>query len=188
MNGLSGNSTETQEGHRRFRNFLNGFAMLPSQLEVARDKGCLIEVLVIQTAFVDALLRMALVLKEQLVDGHGEIDFDYLYQPDNERNFSERQVYQMALDKGVIDMNQFDSLVKAYAHRNRVIHRLFISEIKYSNLVPVIKELDLGILDCLTIVSELEQEQMRTGIGMTKPSRGKKFTEQDAVDMMKQKL
>lgn len=162
--------------------------MLSLQMRVAKDRHCFIEVLVLQTALIDALLRMGLVLREQIDQGHADVEFNYLYQVDDERNFNERQVYRLALKQGVLNEVQFHKLESLYKLRNRAIHRMIISEIRYTELVPVTLELDEAIAVCTAIVSQLEDYQIEHGVGMTTEGSGKPFTVGEAKEMILKKI
>lgn len=188
MGKLNATPEEKEEGHRLISNFLNGIATFPVLLQIAKDKNCWIEVLVIQTGMIDALLRMALVLREQLDRGNAEIEFEYLYQADGERNHNERAIYRLSFEHRVLSQAQLDILEGLYKLRNKAIHRLFISEIRYGELTPVSVELDKAIHECTEILRVIEDEQIKTGVGMTKAGKGTPFSIEDAKAMILKRL
>ncbi|MBV6491455.1 MAG: hypothetical protein IT202_06755 [Fimbriimonadaceae bacterium] len=180
----------TAEEKRAFENFLNGFALFPAQLKIAKERICYIEAVILQTAFIDAMLRMALVLRDQLVNKHGDVDFNLLCQPDGTRNLSEREVYDRALEQAVVDDLLHQELQDLFRERNRIVHRLFISEIKYTDLIPVSHRLDKAIEQVHDIVWRLEREQIETGVGMTVAADDStpEFTDDDWKEMFLKKL
>lgn len=171
-----------------FQNFLNGFALFPLQLGIAKQHNCWIEALVIQTAFADALLRIAIVLKTQLVEGHSDIDFIYLWQPERSKNLMEREIYSHAQKKGVVDQRLFDHLEELYAERNKGIHRLFTSDLKYTDLLPVSMKWDRVIEELREIVAALEDEQDRKKVGMCRKAGPSDFDDNALKIMVLQKL
>lgn len=157
--------------HEKFQNFLYSFGANKVLIAKAAEDGCFIEIIILQASAVDAFLRIGLVLKRQIDNDHVEIDDELIAQESSGSFYSERQIYQMSLDEGVIDQETFDELGELYDARNQILHRFFISSIQYNDLVPFFlryKEMYEKLHDR---VYALETEQIESGRGMTSGER-----------------
>jgi hypothetical protein len=54
-----------------------------------------------------------------------------------------------------------------YEQRNAVIHRFFLTELKYIDLGPLCDRYELVFDRCAALVEELETRQVREGTGVT---------------------
>ena len=132
----------------------------------AGNLGCFVESVCLSTSITDALLRIALILKHQLTTGTAEILEELLYQPDEDKIVSERNVYKRALQAGIIDNPLFQTLNDLYAKRNRVVHRYIISDITTNDILKIAEEY-YKVEDLVAAaVRTLENEQMRLRVGM----------------------
>lgn len=163
----------------KFENFLSAFGATRVLLQQAHEKGALIEGVVLYTALVDGFCRICLILKEQLENKNGDINEKYIYQNDDESNYSEREIYSIALKKDIIDSKIFEEINKLYNIRNKIIHRFFISEVEYSHMEIVCKRYEIIYNKLWNITYDLEAEQIDKGVGMT--ISGKKITKKDEV-------
>jgi len=121
-------------------NFLGSFGAIEKLLNRAQNNKCLIETLVLYATSVDALCRFAVVLTNNLQKKETpESILDYVHQDNNTRNYlTERTIYKLARDNGVLNKELFQEINRLYDVRNRVVHRFFLSNISYTDL-------DLGL-------------------------------------------
>lgn len=157
----------------KFENFMNGFVAATQLLQRAGEKGFFIEYTCLSASIIDGLLRIGLILKHQLETKTDEIDESLLYQTNEDRIIPERKIYQIALEKTIISQELFDKLEELYKKRNRVIHRYIISNISTREVLNIgikYEEIRSSVSDA---VKKLEDEQIETGIGMTKTGKDK---------------
>lgn len=135
-------------------------------LQRSHEQGFLIEGLVLYAALVDGFCRIALVLKQQIVNQSPDFDVRYIYQNEKDTNYyTEREIYRQSLGGGIIDEDLFNDINALYDFRNKVIHRFFISEIEYSHLGLVLDKYELVFQRLWNIVYSLESEQIHKGVG-----------------------
>lgn len=151
-----------------FANFLRAFGACRLLLQKAHNKNSLIEGVVLYAALLDGLLRISIILKEQIVRKAEEIDETLITQKDRGSFFSERAIYRLALEKEVIDQDIFDELNDLYDKRNAIVHRFFLSSIQYADLPPVLLRFETLYQKLYKKVYELESKQIELGVGMTR--------------------
>ena len=161
----------------KFGNFLRSFGAARLLLQKAHEHGFLLEGLVLYAALVDGFCRICLILKEQLENQTHQINEAYIYQDIDEKNFSERNIYSLALAKGIISQQLFNEINYLYDIRNKFVHRFFISEIEYSHLEIVLGRYEKVYEQLYRITYSLEEDQIIRGIGMTRP--GGRLTEDE---------
>jgi hypothetical protein len=91
-----------------------------------------------------------------------------ILQREGDEIVSERDVYRLALQEGVIDRTLWKRLERLYAKRNRVLHRYVISDITTQQVLEIAIEFEAIIPLLSTAVGVLESEQIRRNIGMTR--------------------
>src|SRR5690606_7170732 len=79
---------------------------------------------------IDALLRLSIILKNQLENRNEDIDLELLFQAETDKPIMERTIYQRCLDLAIIPLRLFNELEKLYKERNKVIHRFIITDIR----------------------------------------------------------
>ena len=151
-----------------FVNFLRAFGACRLLLQKAHGKGSLIEGVVLYAALLDGLLRISIILKEQIDQKTEEIDETLITQKGKGGFFSERAIYQRALEKEVINQDIFDELNDLYDKRNAIVHRFFLSSIQYADLPPVLLRFETLYQKLYKKVYELESKQIELGVGMTR--------------------
>ena len=159
---------DTNPTSEAFHRFMEGFSAWALRAAHASDTANWLEALVLQVGLIDAMLRVGVILKRQLVTGNNQIDLKLVYQDEETGYYSERQVYRMAVEESVIDKHLFGLLNDAYDRRNRAIHRLFLAEVTYRDLRYLSEHYETLIRRCSHFVYNLEKEQIRTGRGMTR--------------------
>jgi uncharacterized protein YutE (UPF0331/DUF86 family) len=155
------------DSNQKFHNFMTGFTAAVELDKRAAKEGCFVECVVLSAAVIDGTLRMGLILKHQLETNSKDLIDELLYQEEDGKGISEREIYRRALAKNIITQETHDSLSALYARRNRVIHRYIISMITTKDVLDIACEYDSLKHEVSDYVAELEKEQIRLGIGMT---------------------
>lgn len=151
----------------RFEMFLQGMGASVMILKNAIGNKAFIEAICILANQIDSLLRIAIVLKNQLINKDFEIEQQWIYQGATDKKKSEKDIYKASKELGIIDDNIFNALYKLYDDRNRVIHRFIISEITLAEVEEICCDYYETREEIKLIVDNLETEQVDLGIGMT---------------------
>jgi hypothetical protein len=162
----------------KFTSFMQSFAAAVELNARAMKEGCFVECVVLSASVIDATLRMGLILKHQLATSSSELVEAFLYQGEEDKMISERQIYKESLAKLIIGQATFDKLNTLYAQRNKVVHRYVISQIKTSDVLDLAMEYEEMQHRVSDFVAVLEKEQIRLGIGMTVEEVGEDATQQ----------
>lgn len=162
---------EEERGRRlnsyRFEMFLQGIGATVIMLNKAIENMAFIEATCLLATQIDSLLRVAIVLKEQIVHANDHIETEWIYQGPSDKKKSEKDIYKKAKDLGVIDEDIFNELYKLYEDRNRVVHRFIISEITLAEVEGIAYNYYKTREKLKVIVDDIESEQIRLGVGMT---------------------
>jgi len=150
----------------RFEMFLQGIGATNTILKRAFDNKAFIEATCLLSNQIDSLLRIAVVLKLQLLNGNDVIEKEWIYQGRNDKKKSEKDVYKKSKDLGIINGELFDELFVLYEDRNRVIHRFIISEITLAEVESISHSYYKIRERIKVIVDDIESEQIKSGIGM----------------------
>ncbi len=173
----------------RLGNFMHGFASTAKLQSRAGESSSFIEFVCISANIIDGLLRMGLILKNQLEHGSNDLIVELLYQADEDSIISERQIYKRALEARIINNELFNKLEGLYKQRNRCVHRYIISEITYEEVLRIgleYEEIQAVVSD---EVKKLEIEQIEKSVGMTKEgSEGDTSIQEDINKMAQMKL
>ena len=164
------------------KKFLEGYDAAIQLLKRAGEDGFIVEYVCLATSIIDASLRIALVLRHQLDSKSSEIPTALLYQGADDKIISERKIYEKARDANVLPQGMFEELERLYAERNRVVHRYIISEITTARVFELAVRYESLLPRIFEITSGLEEEQVRTGIGMTRSSGGPPESEENLWD------
>ena len=147
--------------------FIKGLFASEDLLEKSIVSKSFIQAVIIFANQIDSLLRTGIILKEQLNNKNSEINRKYLYQGDEDKIISEKEIYNQAKQMDVIDKLIYDSLIEMYKKRNQVVHRYIISDITTVQVEKIAaKYYDLRE-DVKRRIVLIENEQIEKGIGMT---------------------
>ena len=152
--------------NNRYDNFMASLAASFDLKAKALLKKSYIELLIITASQIDAYLRMSIVLKMQLEQKTNNIESKYLYQGKDDIPITERVIYKVSKEMGIIDNNVFDKLEYLYKQRNKIVHRYIISDFKTRELSIVFADYD-NVCELVRIKLELiekEQEEQKIGI------------------------
>jgi len=147
--------------------FMQGMTAAAFLFNRAVEKRSALECLVLQANIIDGCLRIGLILKQQLDTCNAAVDQSLLRQKDEDPRISERDIFQRALNSGVIDGALHRTLSEAYEKRNKCIHRYLLCSIDYDYVAKLVFELDHLLDQVRDQISRLEQEQICRGVGMT---------------------
>lgn len=182
----TGVSIETINSYR-FEMFLQGVGAAALIQSKAVKNKAFIEATCLLANQIDALLRIGIVLKNQLINGNNDIEIEWIYQGLADKKKSEKDIYKKALDLGIIDQTVYDELFKLYDDRNRVIHRFIISEITLAEVEEIAYQYYKQQEAINKIIYDLEAEQITLGIGMT-TTADKVQGEAEHLDFIKGKI
>lgn len=169
----------------RFEMFLQGVGATSLILSNAISNKAFIEATCILASQIDALLRIGIILKNQINNNNKDIDVEWIYQGLSDKKKSEKDIYKKGLDLGIIDQNVFDELYRLYDDRNRVIHRFIISEITLAEVEDIAYNYYQRQKAINKIIYDLETEQIEKNVGMT--IAGKKESD-DGISFIKGKI
>ncbi|NQY79020.1 MAG: hypothetical protein HRT47_01785 [Candidatus Caenarcaniphilales bacterium] len=152
----------------KFGKFLEGMAAMMAVLNKSLENKCYIESVCAYTNLIDAYLRCALILKNQIKNRNKDLDIRWIYQGIDDKPISEKMTYKEAFEEGIINEKQKTTLDTLYNERNRVIHRFIISEISYFDIEDISCQHNKLFEEIWQIVKDLEDEQIALNVGMTK--------------------
>ena len=153
----------------RLEDFMNGFAAAVQLLNRAGQNGFIVEYVCLATSVIDAILRVGMILKHQINNQTDEILDELLCMEEGDKPISERAIYRISLDQGVIDNELFNLLNSLYNQRNKVIHRYIISRITTRNILDIGIQYESIIPIISKEISKLEEKQIELGVGMCVP-------------------
>ena len=153
--------------NKALTNLLDGMAASVLLLNKAIKKQAALECIVIYANLIDGALRVGLILKDQLESASSRIDESLLRQTDDDPIISERRIYKMALERGVITSIVYDKLSDAYDLRNKCIHRYLLCSITYDDVTGLVFQMAELKQEVRDAVFRLEREQIEKGVGMT---------------------
>ncbi|REG88251.1 hypothetical protein [Algoriphagus antarcticus] len=147
--------------HFLISNFLSGFGAAHNLLANAIESNTsFTEQVCLSATLIDGLLRLSLVMQQQLDTRKGVVDPILLFQSKRQKKFlSERIIYRRATENRIITKAIEKKLNLLHNKRNIIIHRYLISDIKtkdvilisrqYIRIYLLIKERHRGIHDKL---------------------------------------
>jgi len=151
----------------RFEKFLGGLEASEIMFDNAAKNGCFLECVCLLANQIDGMLRVANILFDQIQKRSSDINLSFIYQGENDKIKTEKNIYDISRDKGIIDQKLFDELYLEYKQRNRVVHRYVISEISTRDILEIAYRYSIIKNTVWQIVYELENNQLDLGLGMT---------------------
>ncbi len=152
----------------RFDMFLQGVGATGLILSKAVENKAFIEATCVLASQIDALLRVGIILKNQINNNNDEIETEWIYQGLNDNKKYEKDIYTKAKELGIIDQSIFDELYRLYDDRNRVIHRFIISEITLAEVEEIAYKYYQKQQEINNVIYNLESEQIKLNVGMTR--------------------
>jgi ribosomal protein L17 len=157
---------QTVLDQRRFDLFMSAIATIMDLKDNAVKKESFIEYVVFSANHIDALLRLSIILTNQLKNNNEEIEIELLFQNETDKPIMERTIYQRCLDQNIISKSLFDKLEELYKERNKVIHRFIITDIRTEDILNLALEYQNVFDDVETIILSLEEKQTKLGVGV----------------------
>lgn len=171
---------------RRFDLFMSSIAATIDLKNKSIENGSFIEYVVLAANKIDALLRLSIILTNQINNKNDEIDTTFLFQNEGDKPLMERTIYKIVFDKGILEQIFFDELEDLYKQRNKVIHRYIITDIRTTDVVKI--AIRYGTLEekIDLIVNNLEKKQSELKIGIYANSKdlGKGFNEIEMKELL----
>ena len=152
--------------YERFNKFMMSLGASIDLKDRAYKNGSSIELVVILANQIDALLRLALILKKQIQNQTNEIDTTLIFQSETDAPIMEKKIYKLALEEEIIDQGIHDELFELYNERNKVIHRYIITDILTKDVVKIVHDFTLLEDKIGSVVKTLEQEQFKLKVGI----------------------
>ncbi len=150
----------------RYTLFMSSIAATIDLRNRAIENGSFIEFIILTANYIDALLRSAIVLTDQLEQSNSDIDITVLFQSETDKPIMEKEIYKRALERSIIDEKLFDELTELYNERNKVVHRYIITDIRTEDMLGIsFRYDDLGD-KVLALISSLEKKQFEQKIGL----------------------
>lgn len=120
-------------------NFLSGFGAAHNMLADAIElRMSYIEQVCLSATLIDGLLRLTLLMKQQLETNKGIVDPVLLYQGKRQKKYiTEKQMYERAVTEKIITKAIYGKLNVLYNQRNIIVHRYLISDIKTKDVIHI---------------------------------------------------
>lgn len=128
--------------HYLVSNFLSGIGAAHNILaDAIESRRLFIEQVCLAATLIDGLLRLSLVMKQQLDTGKDTVDPMLLFQSKRQKKYiSEREIYKRATQEKIITKVLQQKLNVLYNQRNIIVHRYLISDIKTKDVVLIAKK------------------------------------------------
>jgi hypothetical protein len=152
-------------GPERLTLFQEGLAAAVHRLNRAIETRSALEYVVLSAAVVDGVLRMGLILKNQLDTHSSDFDEKLIHQQNEDMKRGERWVIEKAGKAGVIPQGFREDLMRLYERRNKCIHRYIISDVNYSFVTQLVFDYADAMERLNQYVGEMEIAQLREGVG-----------------------
>jgi hypothetical protein len=151
---------------RRYGLFISSMAASIDLRNKALENGSFIELVILIANRIDGLLRLSIILTNQLENNNSEIDSSILYQSEDDKPLMERQIYKISFERKIIDKKLYDELELLYKERNKVVHRYIITDIRTEDVLNIAKEYSEIEDKVDKIISELEIRQYTLKVGI----------------------
>lgn len=132
----------------------------------ALTNGSFIEFSIIVANQIDAYLRLAIVMTEQLKNKTDDLNLQYLFQAPTDKPVMERKIYSIAKDYDIISNNLYDALEELYKERNKMVHRYIISDFRTRQLLEIAYKYESICEQVRLIMKEIEDTQFEKQIGI----------------------
>jgi len=143
--------------------FLYSFAVVNFLRNRSWLSASFIEYIILSCIQIDAMLRWAVVLKDQIDNENTKINKKWI-----KKNLKERIVFQEALCKNIINKKLYRDLNDLYSQRNAIVHRFMITDLDYEYAKRIASEFEPGIVKLQEILHKLEAKQLKDGVGITR--------------------
>ncbi len=169
----------------RFGKFMVSLAASIDLTNRAIESASFIEMVILVASRIDGLLRLAVLLNDQLTQNSNEIDTSLIFQDGNDKIVMERQVYQIALERSIISESLFIKLNDLYKERNKVVHRYIITDIRTIDLMRIASSYFQIHEEVSEITNAFEAKQFELNIGVNagETAPGDRFKEKEWANL-----
>lgn len=150
----------------RFDKFMSSIAAVIDLRNRAVKSESYIELVILIANHIDALLRLSIILNQQLSENSNNIDTSLLFQGELDKPIMEKKIYKMALDEGIITQELYDKLFNLYDERNKVVHRYIITDLQTRNVMTIALDYSMLQEKIGLIVEDFEKRQYSRKIGI----------------------
>jgi hypothetical protein len=150
----------------RYDKFMTSVVAVIDLVNRAYTNGSSVELVVLLASHIDALLRLSLILNNQIINKNCFIDKSLLFQNKSDNPVNERIIYRRAHEAKIITREMFDELNRLYDERNKVVHRYIITDIKTMDVMNTAYSYSLLNEKVGKIVNKLEERQFKLKIGI----------------------
>lgn len=141
-----------------FENLTQSIAVARSLLQEAQEHNCAIEGLCLYVSVIDGFLRLSIIYSrtQKSPDHTSEFEKKMIRQDDGEKSYSEKEIYNLAFQEGIISSQLYERLKNMYVVRNKAVHRFNISDITYADIARACDEFESIYNEVFAIVAVLE--------------------------------
>jgi hypothetical protein len=164
---------------RRTDLYMASIATIIELKNKAIEKKSFIEYIVFSANHIDALLRLSIILNNQITKSNKDVDLKLLFQSENDKAIMERTIYKQCLDLHIIDQPLFDELENLYKERNKIIHRYIITDIRTEDIFKIATDYEKTFEKVDNLILRLEAQQVEKKVGIWGNINKTKLTEID---------
>jgi hypothetical protein len=168
---------------RRFDLYMSAIATIMELKSKAIETDSHIEYIVFSANHIDALLRLSIILNNQLARKNEDIDLSLLFQAETDQPIMERTIYKKCLDQAIISQTIFNELENLYKERNKVIHRFIITDIRSEDVFKLALKYEKLYDKIDNVILQLEKKQIEEGVGVwgKNPTNGLSYHQRELL-------
>ena len=176
--------------HFLISNFLSGVAAAYNLLvDAIKSKTTFTEQVCLSATLIDGLLRLSLVMKQQIATGKGIVDPMLLFQSKRQKKYiPEREIYKRARVEKIITKAIEKKLNSLYNKRNIIVHRYLISDIKTKDVILISRKYIRLFLEIKERHRTVHNKLVQKNIGMARHFIQNPTNEQIEEQIMKKHL
>lgn len=142
--------------------FLYSLAVIRFLRDRAWRSASFIEYVVLSCSQIDAMLRVGIILKEQIKNKTNQVNDKWLV-----KNFKERDIFNKSKELRIINSSFLKKLNYLYDGRNVVVHRFVITDVEYEYSKRLASEFEPSIVELNDILYKIEEDQIAKKVGIT---------------------
>lgn len=176
--------------HFLISNFLSGVGAAHNLLfDAIESKTSFTEQVCLSATLIDGLLRLTLVMKQQIGAGKEIVDPMLLFQSKRQKKYiPEREMYKRARVEKIITIAIEKKLNDLYDKRNIIIHRYLISDIKTKDVILISRKYVRLYLEIKERHRTVHDKLVQKNIGMARHFIQNPSNEQVHDQIMKKHL
>ncbi len=155
----------------RYSAFVRGIATGQLLFNRAIENKAFFEAIIIMKNQIDALLRIAIVLSDQIKYNTDAIDLNWIYQDEKQATIPFKTMLTECLNRGIIDEALFKTLSEKDDRQTFILNNFVVSAITLPIIQDFAKDL-YHMSETINIkVAALEEQQVKLGLGIGKNIR-----------------